>query len=66
MAEQQAKEIMDEVIEDVTLDRFLDRNPSTLKYPEDYKDLVKVLRADRARFIQGEKDKKEKKELGHE
>ena len=55
--------IIDEVVEHPTLDRFLDRHPGTLKFPEDYQHMVeKVLRPERAMFIKSEQEKKSKKE----
>lgn len=57
-----AKDIMDKVIETPTLDKYLDRHPSTLNYPEDYRELIeKVLRPQRAMFIKSAQEKREKK-----
>lgn len=60
------KEILDitsSSIKDLTLDTYLDRHPSTLKFPEDYYAMVvNVLRPERARFITAQEKKKEKKE----
>ena len=60
------KEILDITstsLKDLTLDTYLDRHPSTLKFPEDYQAMVvNVLRPERARFITTQEKKKEKKE----
>lgn len=60
------KEILDITstsLKDLTLDTYLDRHPSTLKFPEDYQAMVvNVLRPERARFITAQEKKKEKKE----
>ena len=66
MTEKTIHDHIDTIIEHPTLDRFLDRHPRTMKYPEDYKALVEVLRRDRARFIQAESEKKVKKESSND
>ena len=64
MTEQKlVSEIIDEVLPSVTLDEFLNRHPNKLKYPEDYESMVRdVLRPQRAQFIKGEVEKKQKKD----
>ena len=57
-------EIMAETVQDVTLDTYLDRNPSTIKFPDDYVGLVKVLRQERAAWVTAQEEKKAKKESG--
>jgi hypothetical protein len=57
-----APEIAAEVVKDVTLDTFLDRHPSTLKFPEDYEKLVVTLRSQRAQWVTAQEKKKAKKE----
>lgn len=63
MSEKMADAIMDEVIEHVTLDKFLNRHPKTLKWPEDYVQMVKLEREKRAMFITAQQEKKDKKEI---
>ena len=55
------EEIVAETTQVPTLDPYLDRHPSTLKFPEDYMHMVDVLRQQRAQFIQLEQEKKDKK-----
>lgn len=59
-------ELIDEVSQINTLDVLLDRHPNTMKFPEDYEYMVKVERANRARWITAQEAKKLKKELGPE
>lgn len=54
--------VVDEIVKHPTLDEYLDRHPSTLT-ETDYLKLINNLRADRAMFIKGEIEKKEKKSL---
>lgn len=61
MSEPMAAEIMDEAIKNVTLDRFLDRHPSTLTWPDDFMAMLKIERQNRAQFIAGDIEKREKK-----
>ena len=54
--------IIDQVIEEPTLDKFLDRHPRTLS-EEDFINMCRRLRAERAQFIKADSEKKSKKEL---
>ncbi len=62
MAEKTANEIMDEVVKHPTLDLYLDRNPSTLKWPKDYMAMIEMERKARATFFIKEQEKKAKKQ----
>lgn len=55
-------EIVDEIAKRPTLDEFLDRHPRTLT-DDDFRKLISNLRADRAMFIKGEIEKKDKKAM---
>lgn len=61
MSDKMVDQIMEEATGDVTLDTFLDRHPSTMKFPEDYVKLSEVLRKQRAMFIDAQEKKKAKK-----
>lgn len=50
-------QMMDEVIQEPTMNRYLDRSPK-LNTPEDYLDLVKLLQRKRSLFITAEANKK--------
>lgn len=52
-----APELIDEMVKEPTLDEFMDRDPAQVDFPE----LVKVLRADRARFLTKEEARKDKR-----
>lgn len=55
------EQMMDEVIAEPTLDRYLDRAPKLLE-PKDIRQLCIILRHKRELFIKAEQDKKSKKE----
>lgn len=50
-------QMLDEVIAEPTMDRYLDRSPK-LNEPKDYVQLVSILRKKRELFIKAEDDKK--------
>lgn len=52
-------DIMDQAIKEPTLDLFLDRNPKTLNFPDDYAAMVKVLRRQREIFITADAKRKD-------
>lgn len=54
---QYGADMMEEVIAEPTLDRYLDRAPKLLE-PTDYEQLVKLLHRKREMFIKAEADKK--------
>ncbi len=58
MAKPTAPEIIDQMVEEPTLDEFFDRDPITVDYPA----LIKRSRADRAAFIKAGDEKKYGKE----
>lgn len=62
MKEKTALEVMDEAVKSPTLDELLDRLPSTMKWPEDYEQLVRTSRADRALFNIKQEKKSAKKQ----
>lgn len=61
MSEPDIHAIMDNVIKYPTLDKYLDRHPRTLT-EDDYRNLIRGLRAERAQFIKADSEKKSKKE----
>lgn len=50
--------LVEKITENPTLDRYLDRHPTTLKFPDDYREIVKVARMQRALYIKGKEDRK--------
>lgn len=59
---QELEGIIKEVVQDVSIDTYLDRHPSLIKFPEDYKEMVRRLRLQRAQFIDAQEKKKAKKD----
>lgn len=58
--EREASSALDAPIAEPTLDRFLDGNPKVINSWEDYKQLVSILRTQRARDIAAEAKKGKK------
>lgn len=58
-------EMLDEVIKEPTLDRYLDRSPK-LNTDKDYEEMVRLLQRKRAAFITAEQKKREPKVEGEE
>lgn len=61
------EQLMDEVIKEPTLNRYLDGNPKVInKDPQSYRELVLLLQRKRAAFITAEAKKKEPKLEGED
>lgn len=60
-----ATQWIDEMVEDVTLDRFYDRDPKTVTL-EDRREVLRILRKDRARFATTQEAAQYKRRTGED